>query len=155
VSTFAWLSSNPVNGVVFLITGIVLLLIAVKLPRDTVEIAPLWSLISGLLFFTFGWLYPHFLDTSSYLPYLYAAPVGIIPCPTLILVTGLVLTLNGLGSRRLGALLGVVGLIYGVLGVVYLHITLDWVLIFCALIPLISASKKQREPILSKVTSGI
>lgn len=34
-----------------------------------------------------------------------------------------------LGSRRLCTLLGLVGLFYGMIGVLYLHIGLDWALI--------------------------
>ena len=61
VSAFAWLTPNPFNGAVFAVVGIVLLLVAAKLPRDSVQIAPKWSLIPGALLFAVGWIYPHFL----------------------------------------------------------------------------------------------
>ena len=142
VSVFAWLSSNPFNGAVFAVVGIVLLLIAAKLKRDSVQVTSLWSLIPGALLFAFGWIYPHFLNTSSYLPYLYAAPVGIIPCPTLILGIGAMLVLDNLGSRSLSIILGIAGLLYGIMGVAYLHIMPDWALIFGAALILIYSTKR-------------
>lgn len=129
VAAFAWLTPNPVNGVVFTMVGIVLLAVAARLPRDHVRIAPRWSLILGVLLSAFGWVYPHFLDTSSYWSYLYMAPTGIVPCPTLIIVIGSTLVLGGLGSRTFSTILGVVGLLYGTIGIGYLHVVLDWVLI--------------------------
>lgn len=129
VAAFAWLTPNPFNGAVFAALGIVLLVVAAKLPRGRVQIAPRWSLIPGALLFAFGWVYPHFLETFSYWPYLYMAPTGIVPCPTLIMVIGSALVLDGLGSRTLGRILGIVGLLYGTMGVAYLHVALDWVLI--------------------------
>jgi hypothetical protein len=52
-----------------------------------------------------------------------------IQCPTLIILIGSTLILDGLGSRSLVTILGVVGLLYGIMGVVYLHVLLDWVLV--------------------------
>lgn len=143
VATFAWLTPNPVNGGVFTTLGIVLLLVAAKLPRDRAQIAPKWSLIPGALLFAFGWVYPHFLDTSSYWSYLYMAPTGIVPCPTLIIVIGSALILDGLASRTFGTILGVVGLLYGVVGVAYLHMTLDWVLILGGVLLLVHTFAKK------------
>lgn len=88
VSAIAWLSPNQFNGLVIAVVGIVLLLVAVKLPNDEVQIAPTWTLMSGLVLFAVGWGYPQLLNTSSYLPYLHSAPVGTIPCPTLTIVIG-------------------------------------------------------------------
>jgi hypothetical protein len=146
VSAFAWLSSNPFNGTVFTLVSIALLLAAAKLLRDSVQVASLWSLIAGVLLFLFGWIYPRFLDTSSYLPYLYAAPIGIIPCPTLIIAIGSVLILDGLGSHRLNTVLGLAGLLYGIMGVAYLHIALDWALILGACFTLIYSSRTKWGP---------
>lgn len=33
-----------------------------------------------------GWIYPHFLDGPA-VDYLHAAPVGLVPCPTLAVAT--------------------------------------------------------------------
>ena len=128
VSGIAWLSSNPFNGILFALLGIMLIFISVKLPRESVQIAPLWALIPGIFMLIVGWVYPHFLDSSSFLPFLYAAPTGIIPCPTLSIVIGLALILNGLGSRMLSVILGVIGILFGITGVVQLGVLIDVIL---------------------------
>jgi hypothetical protein len=132
VSASAWLLPNPVNGVIFAVIGILLLIIAIKLPIDRVRIIPQCSLIIGALLFAFGCFYPHFLDTTSYLPYMYAALIGTIHCSTLIIVIGAALIWDGLGSRTWCAILCFAGLLYGIMGIVYLHVPLVWALIFAA-----------------------
>lgn len=155
VSASAWMQPNPVNGVINAIIGTLLLIVAAKLPRDGIRIAPGWSLFSGTLMFAFGWIYPHFLETSSYLPYLYAAPIGIIPCPTLIIVIGTTLIMDGLGSRTWCAILGLSGLLYGIMGVAYLYLLLDWVLIIGASMILIKAfAKNLNQPKIEIVTGA-
>ena len=129
VSSIAWLSSNPFNGIVFAFLGIIVIFISAKLPRESVQIAPLWAVIPGIIMFLFGWGYPHFLDTSSFLPYLYSAPTGIIPCPTLSIVIGSALILDGLGSRILSLMLGMSGILFGITGVVQLGVSIDVVLL--------------------------
>lgn len=155
VSSFAWLSSNPFNGAFFAAIGISFLLMGIRLSRESVKIAPLWSFIPGLLLFGFGWFYPHFLNTLSYLPYVYAAPIGLIPCPTLIIVIGFVLMLDNLGSEKLNLMLGVSGLLYGILGVAYLHMTLDWVLILAASIILSYFLLKKRRSTSRRINTTV
>ncbi len=121
VSAIAWLSPNPFNGLINAVVGIVLLLVAVKLPNDNVQLSPKWSLVPGLILFVVGWTYSQLLDTSSYWPYLYSAPVGTIPCLRLTIVIGSALILDVFGSHILGVVLGFAGLLYGILGVAYLH----------------------------------
>lgn len=153
VSAFAWLTPNPFNGAVFAVVGIVLLLVAAKLPHDRVQITSKWSLIPGVLLFALGWIYPQLLDTASYVPYLYSAPTGTIPCPTLIIVIGAALILDGLGSRTLCSILGVAGLLYGVMGVTYLHVAVDGALILAAAMILIFAFTRKWNPSMSEVVT--
>ena len=129
VSSIAWLASNPFNGIVFAFLGIIVIFISAKLPRERVQIAPLWAVIPGIIMFLFGWGYPHFLDSSSFLPYVYSAPTGIIPCPTLSMVIGSALILNGLGSRIVSLMLGISGILFGITGVVQLGVSIDVVLL--------------------------
>ncbi len=143
VSTIAWLSSNPFNGLIFAVVGIVFLFVSARLQPGRVRIAPALFLTPGVLMFVFGWVYPHFLNVSGYFPYLYAAPLGLIPCPTLSIVIGSLLILDGLNSRALCILLGGAGLFYGVTGVVQLHVALDWALLFGAAVILVLAFTKQ------------
>ncbi len=104
------------------------------------RIAPVGFLFPGLALFAFGWAYPHFLDSAALLPYLYRAPTGLIPCPTLAIVIGLALLLDGLGSRRLCLALGIVGLFFGVFGVARLGVAVDWTLLLGAVVILARAA---------------
>jgi hypothetical protein len=94
--------------------------------------------VSGSLLFVFGWVYPHFLETRSILTYLYAAPTGLIPCPTLSTVIGLSLILGGLGSRAWSLTLGFAGIFYGVFGAAWLGVTIDWFLAVGALVAVLA-----------------
>ncbi|MCC6455938.1 MAG: hypothetical protein IT328_13380 [Caldilineaceae bacterium] len=134
VSALAWMSANPFNGAVFAVVGVILIAVAAKLPDEPVRIAPTWALSAGVLMFLFGWLYPHFLDTSSFLPYLYAAPTGLVPCPTLSILIGLSLMVGGFDSRSWSLVLSATGIFYGLFGAVRLGVTIDWVLLLGALL---------------------
>lgn len=46
----------------------------------------------------FGWTYPHFVSTHSWIEYAYAAPLGLIPCPTLSVVIGFTLLVRDVGT---------------------------------------------------------
>jgi len=139
VGALAWGAGNPFNGSFFTLSGVALLAIAVRLPPLRIELARWRSSVPGALMFAFGWGYPHFLDTPSWVPYLYAAPTGLIPCPTLSIVIGLALIVRGLGARGWSALLAATGLFYGVFGALGLGVTLDWALAAGALVLLLTA----------------
>jgi hypothetical protein len=132
VSALAWVSGNPFNGTFFALSGAALIVISSRLPRESVSIGPLWAVIPGAFMFIFGWVYPHFLDTSSFLAYLYSAPTGLIPCPTLSIVIGLALVLGGCGSRAWSIVAGIAGVFYGIFGAIRLGVALDWVLLLGA-----------------------
>lgn len=133
VSVLAWLSANPFTGTIFGLTAVALIALALRLPDEPVAIAPTWILGAGVLMFVFGWIYPHFLDTTSFVPYLYAAPVGLVPCPTLSIVIGLALVVGGLDSRAWSLVLGGVGVFYAFFGALRLGVTIDWILLLGAL----------------------
>jgi hypothetical protein len=133
VSALAWWSGNPFNGTVFGLVGVVVLAISARLRGSRVVVAGPWASVPGLIMVVFGWIYPHFLETTSFVPYLYSAPLGLIPCPTLSMVVGLGLILGSFGSRGWTLTVGVVGLFYGLFGAVRLGVSLDWVLVVGAL----------------------
>jgi hypothetical protein len=133
VSALAWMSANPFNGTLFALTGIASIAMAVKLPEGRVGLGPRWALIAGCLLSAFGWVYPHFLETSPFLTYLYAAPTGLVPCPTLSIVIGVSLILNALGSRLWCFVLGLTGVFYGIFGAVRLGVAIDVFLLAGAL----------------------
>lgn len=128
VGFVAWLNWNPFNGTAIAVIGLALLVASMLLGRERVAIAPVWMTIPGVLLLAFGWAYPHFLDTGSWWPYLYRAPTGLIPCPTLAAVTGASLICGAFGSRAWAWILGLGGAFYGVFGALYLEVTIDWVL---------------------------
>jgi len=139
VGIVAWLSANPFNGTLFCLLGTAIMFLAFKLEKYPVQFASKQYLVPGVLLFIFGWVYPHFLQTASWLTYLFAAPVGIIPCPTLSIASGLILILDGLGSRALCIALSIAGIFYGVTGLVQLQVRIDGVLLVGAIITLIYA----------------
>jgi hypothetical protein len=129
VSVLAWISGNPFTGILFAAVAVALLVLSFTLPDGRARLAPLPVTIAGFVLTAFGWVYPHFLQTTSFVPYLYAAPVGIVPCPTLSAVAGLALVMGALEWRAWGIVLSAVGLVYGLFGVLRLGVTLDWVLV--------------------------
>lgn len=154
VSIVAWTSSNPFNGIIFLLISILFIYFSTKLPHEKVRFAPFWIMILGIMTFLFGWAYPHFLDAPSFFPYLYSAPTGLIPCPTLSIVIGLSLILDGLGSRTLPLILGLSGLFYGTTGVFRLGVSIDIVLLLGAVIILIAALTKKNAKQAKKQAIG-
>jgi len=133
VSILAWTHANPFNGASFALAAVALLVTAGRFSREAVEIAPARVAVPGALLIGFGWVYPHFLQNASPLDYLYAAPTGLIPCPTLSIVIGFTLVLGGLGSRSWCLVLAIMGLFYGIFGAVRLGVGIDWILALGAL----------------------
>jgi len=127
VSALAWRYGNPFNGAVFSAFAVALLWIGLRRPDGPVERPPLWAAAAGALLVAFGWAYPHFLD-GPWFRYLYAAPAGLIPCPTLSVVIGLTLLARGFSSRAYALVLGVQGLFYGLFGAFRLGVKIDVVL---------------------------
>ena len=125
VVVMAWLSSNPFTTVVLGAVLIGLIAIGWHLPKTPLSIAVGPLLIPGLLMVLFGLVYPHFLEPASFITYLYAAPVGIVPCPTLSIFIGFSIIFSSMGSRSWGLLLGAAGAFYGVFGALRLGVTLD------------------------------
>lgn len=125
VSIFAWIHNNFFNGIVFLLFAALLAIIGLRLPKERVDSAPFWCVGIGILMVIFGWIYPHFLESGSWLKYLYAAPTGLIPCPTLSITIGFALLANGVSSRVWSLLLAVIGLFYGLFGAFRLDVHID------------------------------
>jgi hypothetical protein len=125
VSGFAWLSGNPFNGAAFAALAAVLSTIVRTLPGGPVSVAPAVSLVPGLLLVAFGWVYPHFVEVQHWTAYLYAAPLGLLPCPTLSAVIGVTLMLDLRRSKAWRITLAAAGLMYGAIGVVVLGMAID------------------------------
>jgi hypothetical protein len=126
VSVFAFLASNPFNAAVFLILSVILLIIWARFPAETVTLSGSYFLGAGLLMILYAWVYPHFMAEGLTLKYLYAAPMGLIPCPTLSLVIGFTLLFQGFGSKKWVITLVVAGLFYALFGIIRLEVFLDF-----------------------------
>lgn len=133
VSALAWTDGNPFNGTVFGVVALILGAVSLRLSPEPTRWGGSWPLIAGAVLFAFGWVYPHFLEAGTDWAYLYAAPTGLVPCPTLSVVIGLSLMLNGLDSRTWAFVLGAVGLAYGATGALRLGVLIDGVLLIGAL----------------------
>lgn len=129
VSLLAWSVGNPFNGAVFALAAVALLGLALMLSSTPIVIAPRWIRTTGVLIAGFGWTYPHFLGgAASPVEYLYAAPTGLIPCPTLAMLVGLTLVVDCLGSRVWSASIAALGVAYGTIGGAMLGVAIDWLL---------------------------
>jgi len=124
VAAFALAYGNPFNGFVFVGGALALAMFAARGGSERVAAAPRWATTLGVAMIAYAWVYPHFLAADSWISYLYAAPVGLVPCPSLSLVIGFALLAGGV-DRRVGGLLAVLGAVYGVIGVARLGVVLD------------------------------
>jgi hypothetical protein len=128
VSAVSWVHGNPFNGTVLLVAAAVLGGIAFRLPGEAVRLGPRWTSIAGIFLVALGWIYPHFLEAGPAWLYLVAAPLGVVPCPTLCAVIGWSLLADGFGSRAWATALAALGLFYGIFGAVRLGVGIDLLL---------------------------
>jgi hypothetical protein len=128
VGALALIHRNPFNGIVFLAFSVILSSIAAGLPAAKVRLDNGWPFGAGVCLILFGTFYPHFL-AGGWTRYLYAAPVGLIPCPTLSVILGLALVLGGFGSRAYSLCLAALGFFYGLFGAFRLGVRIDVVLV--------------------------
>jgi hypothetical protein len=146
VGVLSWTAGNPFNGTVFAALSVGLAMLAARLPARAIRIAPPALAGPGALLVAFGWVYPHFLQTGEWTSYLYAAPLGLLPCPTLSAVIGLSLIVNLLGSRSWAIALGSAGILFGVIGAVRLEVGVDLILLAGAGYTVFAALSRHRAP---------
>jgi hypothetical protein len=124
VAGIAIVFRSPFNALVFGASALALTAIAMGGDRHPVSRGSAWARGIGVTTIAFGWVYPHFVQGGA-TAYLYAAPVGLVPCPTLAVAIGFALVGNGLGSRVWSLTLGALGLFYGLFGVLRLGVFMD------------------------------
>ncbi len=124
VAAFALAFGNPFNAVMFAAGAFALAMLAQTSERLPVTPGRSRAVGAGLAMIAFGWVYPHFLLAPPAL-YLVAAPVGLIPCPTLSVAIGFALLAGGRGARAWNLTLAALGLFYGVFGALRLGVWLD------------------------------
>jgi len=133
VGVLAAVHGNPFNAIVLGAGAVALAVLGARLPvARVVRVRGVWR-VAAVGMIGFGWAYPHFLEGGSPWVYLVAAPVGLVPCPTLSVVIGLALLGQGLGARAWSTVLAVLGLFYGVFGALRLGVAIDGVLVLGAL----------------------
>ena len=130
VAILAFMSGNPFNGILFSILAVLIIIFSLRASSQPIQTSQIIFMVIGILMIVFGLVYPHFVNTDSFLQYLYASPVGLIPCPTLSLMIGFLLLYNGFGSQSLTLTFIVFGLFYGLFGVLKLAVNLDIFLVF-------------------------
>ena len=130
VAIFAGLGGNPFNAIVFVVLALAFGSLSGRFTVNPVQVALVPVAAPGIVLIGFGWCYPHFLRDSSWTAYLYAAPLGLIPCPTLSAVIGIALLLDLARSDRYrAAILAGAGILYGATGVFRLDVAIDWILL--------------------------
>lgn len=134
VAMLAWASGNPFNGLTFTVLAVLLLRSGGGLPQAPVTRASWGRALPGMALIVLGWLYPHFLSTTTWTAYVYASPFGLLPCPTLSVVIG-VTAAAGLRSVGWNGALAAAGILYGVIGVFGLRVWLDLWLLAGAVLP--------------------
>jgi hypothetical protein len=133
VSCFAWSAGNTFNGGVFAVLSAVLLAVAWGLDDVPIALERGAAAWAGAGLALFGFIYPHFLPGAHWFTYLYASPLGVVPCPTLSALIGLTLLAGGFGSRALSWIIAAVGLYYGLVGWLVLGVSIDAALVAGAL----------------------
>ncbi len=130
VAILALISGNPFNGTVFSIATILLIYFGFKATIQVISYSQIAFIIAGIFMIVFGLIYPHFIKPDSIFKYLYESPVGLIPCPTLSIIIGFLLIYNGFGSNSITLTFIILGLFYGIFGVLKLAVYLDLFLLF-------------------------
>lgn len=125
----AFVFKNPFNGTILGALAMALISLASRFRLGGVVRGSTWASFAGVLMIAFGLFYPHFLVARSPLTYLYAAPTGLIPCPTLAVVIGFALLAGCSQMRAWSLTLAGAGLFYGLFGVAHLGVFLDMPLI--------------------------
>jgi hypothetical protein len=125
VSGMAWTSGNPFNGTTFASLALLLAWFATGLSAERIRISSPAVIIPAVFLLAFGWTYPHFLATDRWTTYLYAAPFGLLPCPTLSALIGVTLIFGLFDSVVWPSTLALFGVAYGIIGVFRLGVALD------------------------------
>ena len=145
VAAFAFVFGNPFNGIMLAAGSVALFALARVGDRRAVQRGTAWASGIGIASLAFGWVYPHFLEGNP-TAYLIAAPLGLVPCPTLAAAIGFALLGGGLGGRAWGLTLAALGLFYGLRGAFRLGVLLDAGLVLGAITLLVAALRSESPP---------
>lgn len=124
VAVASFVYGNVFNAISFGLLAFVLAVLGEGLTHRHLERGPAWSMWTGIALIAFGLLYPHFVE-GPWPRVLAAAPVGVVPCPTIAFVAGAVILAGGFGSRVIPSVLAVWVAFYAWFGISQLGVTLD------------------------------
>lgn len=128
VSACSWAIGDRFDGTVCLALAAGLALISFQASEAQAR-RPTWATALGAALVSFGWIYPHFLQGWPQVTYLIAAPLGLVPAPTMALVMGFSLLGFGPSGRAWALTLASAGLFFAVFGALHLGVLLDLVLL--------------------------
>jgi len=153
VAGFALAFGNPFNGFIFVAGSITLVALASVGDRRAVQRGSWWASWAGVAMIAFGWVYPHFLEGHP-TSYLFAAPLGLVPCPSLSAAIGFALVGNGLGARAWSITLSALGVFYGLFGVLRLGVFIDVGLVGGATVLFATAIRSQASKADARARAG-
>ena len=118
VALVSFAYGNAFNAISFGGLALALAILGDGRMEPHVHHGPPWTEWLGAALIGYGLVYPHFGPW-------WASPIGVVPCPTLAVVTGAMLVLGGLRSRAIPVLLASWTLFYAGFGIVQLGVWLD------------------------------
>lgn len=140
VSALAWAHGNPFNGTTFALLSVGVGFVAMRsAPREPIAQGARWPVALGVVTLAYAWAYPHFLESYPAWTYLIAAPVGLVPCPTLGALLGLGLVTGGFRSLAWSVVVSIAGLLYALFGMLRLGVWLDAGLLAASVAMLVAA----------------
>lgn len=144
-SAAAWMTGNMFNGALLLVVAGALVIAAAGESPEPARRGPTWAAAVGSAAIAFAWVYPHFLSTHAAWAYLFAAPIGLVPCPTLLLVLGFGLMAGGFGSRMWSLTAAIAGLFYALFGMFRLGVSLDAGLLFASVAMFVAVPRSRHR----------
>jgi hypothetical protein len=94
---------------------------------------PLPDLLFGILGLVFGFWYLHWVDSPIWLNALLYSPLGVLNCPTLMMICGFLILSSKPRSAILEAIVALATLYFGFFGILRLGAYVDVVMLFCSL----------------------
>lgn len=122
IASFAY--GNPFNGLSFGVLALALAASSRAASGKPVARGAGWASWVGGALIAYGLVYPHFVEGAAYRA-LYAAPVGVVPCPTLATLAGITLLAGGFGTPIVPVILASWAAFYAVFGIFRLGVLLD------------------------------
>ncbi len=125
----AWAFGIDFNALVLALFALLIGVLGLRAPADApIARAHGWRFGAGVALAALGFVYPLFL-TGPAISYLAAAPLGVLPCPTLLFCIGAALAAEGALDKPAALVLAIAGIFYGATGAGRLGVALDWALL--------------------------